>query len=512
MCSRSITFVNMHRAVTALVALAALTGAQSTSTIDVDAIVVPAPSEVFVLPVVYVTAENAPAVTATTLTGTATAASDPLATNVFDSKGDVAVALSSASVLATATTPDLSKRAATCVPQPSGIAYSSVPDSAAGFVADTYYNSQAVLASVPTGWVQSFAGINASNSADKYMGFSLLTSYDPKACMDKCTAVSGCNSVNIYFERDPSTSVDASCSNPPSVVNVKCVLWGGVVATANANNFGQLRGDFQVLIAGSAGYMKSAFAAALAAQPSATSSLPSTATDGADNVYNIYASSDSTQGSYTNAQALTSYKDCMDFCDNDSKCNAWTYVGGTNGLGPGSCWLKSKLGSPSPAGANVVSGSKNGKVTTTYSTTDPTSTPFYIKISRSGTSADNKYIFISSANGQSKLVSNPADATKFVVNQRNNYMLAQTGSAAGLAFALGPTTSATSPLYFAKQGVAAQSYFSCAVQPNGDAACSVNGVGIAGTVCAADNYSSIQLITGGWPSSCLWVLWSFISA
>ena len=91
-------------------------------------------------------------------------------------------------------------------------------------------------------------------------------------------------------------------------------------------------------------------------------------------------------------------------------------------------------------------------------------------------------------------------------------MLAQTGSAAGLAFALGPTTSATSPLYFAKQGVAAQSYFSCAVQLNGDAACSVNGVGIAGTVCAADNYSSIQLITGGWPSSCLWVLWSFISA
>ncbi|CAD0052045.1 unnamed protein product [Aureobasidium pullulans] len=449
----------MHRAVTALVALAALTGAQSTSTIDVDAIVVPAPSEVFVLPVVYVTAENAPAVTATTLTGTATAASDPLATNVFDSKGDVAVALSSASVLATATTPDLSKRAATCVPQPSGIAYSSVPDSAAGFVADTYYNSQAVLASVPTGWVQSFAGINASNSADKYMGFSLLTSYDPKACMDKCTAVSGCNSVNIYFERDPSTSVDASCSNPPSVVNVKCVLWGGVVATANANNFGQLRGDFQVLIAGSAGYMKSAFAAALAAQPSATSSLPSTATDAADNLL---------------AQEQTRL----------------TF----------------------PAGANVVSGSKNGKVTTTYSTTDPTSTPFYIKISRSGTSADNKYIFISSANGQSKLVSNPADATKFVVNQRNNYMLAQTGSAAGLAFALGPTTSATSPLYFAKQGVAAQSYFSCAVQPNGDAACSVNGVGIAGTVCAADNYSSIQLITGGWPSSCLWVLWSFISA
>ncbi|CAD0027804.1 unnamed protein product [Aureobasidium pullulans] len=452
----------MHRAVTALVALAALTGAQSTSTIDVDAIVVPAPSEVF-----------------------STAASDPLATNVFDSKGDVAVALSSASVLATATTPDLSKRAATCVPQPSGIAYSSVPDSAAGFVADTYYNSQAVLASVPTGWVQSFAGINASNSADKYMGFSLLTSYDPKACMDKCTAVSGCNSVNIYFERDPSTSVDASCSNPPSVINVKCVLWGGVVATANANNFGQLRGDFQVLIAGSAGYMKSAFAAALAAQPSATSSLPSTATDAADNVYNIYASSDSTQGSYTNAQALTS---------------------------PWQLLAQEQTRLTFPAGANVVSGSKNGKVTTTYSTTDPTSTPFYIKISRSGTSADSKYIFISSANGQSKLVSNPADATKFVVNQRNNYMLAQTGSAAGLAFALGPTTSATSPLYFAKQGVAAQSYFSCAVQPNGDAACSVNGVGIAGTVCAADNYSSIQLITGGWPSSCLWVLWSFISA
>lgn len=109
------------------------------------------------------------------------------------------------------------------------------------------------------------------------------------------------------------------------------------------------------------------------------------------------------------------------------------------------------------------------------------------------------------------MVSNPADATKFVVDQANQHMVVQSGSAAGYAFALAPTT-VTSPLYFAAQGDATKSYFTCNVDGYGNIGCGVNGRGIAGTVCSTDNYSTIQLITGStWPTSCLWVLWSFVA-
>ncbi|KAG9711794.1 hypothetical protein KCU73_g17077, partial [Aureobasidium melanogenum] len=93
----------MRRNIATTIALAALASAQNTTSIDIDAISVAVPTTVFNLPIVYVTAEDAPAITATTVAVTATASSDPLATNVFDSAGDVSVALSSASVQATAT-------------------------------------------------------------------------------------------------------------------------------------------------------------------------------------------------------------------------------------------------------------------------------------------------------------------------------------------------------------------------------------------------------------------------
>jgi hypothetical protein len=141
----------MRRTIVTTIVCAAFASAQSTTSVDIDAISVAIPTTVFNLPIVYVTAEDAPALTATTLAVTATASSDPLATQVFDSAGDVSVALSSASVLATASATDLLKRAATCVPQPSGISYNSSPDTAAGFVADKYFSTQAGLATTPVG-------------------------------------------------------------------------------------------------------------------------------------------------------------------------------------------------------------------------------------------------------------------------------------------------------------------------------------------------------------------------
>merc|ERR1712225_206163 len=199
----------------------------------------------------------------------------------------------------------------------------------------------------------------------------LMNSYDVAACGQQCTSMSGCNSFNIYFERDPQYDPSvAGCSNPSSTTNIKCVFWGGAVTAANANNFGQMRDGFNVVIAGSNGYIAGSFAAKLAAKATATSSSSSaaaSATDVAGNIYTIYYSSDGTQGAYSNAQASSSYTDCMTACDADSQCNAFTYVGGQNGVGSGTCWLKATLGSPSSSGSNVLSGVRSGKAVSSSS-------------------------------------------------------------------------------------------------------------------------------------------------
>ncbi|KAI4724126.1 hypothetical protein E4T49_08149 [Aureobasidium sp. EXF-10728] len=206
--------------------------------------------------------------------GTKTASSDPLATHIFDSAEALAIALSSATRSPSSTAMNAVKRDAICVPQPSGISHTSVPDDAAGFVSDAYYHDVAISASTPSGWVQAFTGLNASNSAERCLGFTLLASYDVQICANKCATLPSCDSINMYFERDPSTSINNStCTNPPGITNVKCVFWKGAVGTANANNFGQRREGFQVVVAGSSGYMKEAFAAALPVVESLTSTV-----------------------------------------------------------------------------------------------------------------------------------------------------------------------------------------------------------------------------------------------
>ncbi|KAG9560397.1 hypothetical protein KCU71_g8994, partial [Aureobasidium melanogenum] len=361
----------MRRSIAALAVCATLVAAQdSTSSIDIDAISVPIPTTVFNLPVVYVTDDSAPIVTATTLASNAVASSDPSATDVFDSPADVTSALSVASVLATATSSAaVDKRAvSSCMPQPTGISHQVQPDTAAGWVADSFFASAASAAinPLPTNYVSSFVNLNASNSADNYMGYTLMTSYNAATCGAKCSAINGCNSFNIYFERDPSVNPDdASCSNPASTVQVKCVFWGGAVTTDNANNYGQWRNQFQVLIAGSNGYINSAYAAALASGRVPSNAIPRTSQEAsAQNTYDIYSGYDSNVGAYSNAHASLSYQDCETACDADVNCNAFTYVGGTGGQGSGTCWLKQKLGKPTSSGRNVVTGSKTGKLNT----------------------------------------------------------------------------------------------------------------------------------------------------
>lgn len=176
-------------------------------------------------PVIYKTADNAPAVTATTL-----APASPTGASKV-------------------------KRDDTCVQQPAGIAHKSSPDTDTAFLSDDYYSNAAKNAATPLGFNQIFTNTQASPNAPGYAGFTLLDTYDVQKCADKCNAISGCTSFNIYFERDPSVDPNSpTCSNPPSVTNIKCVWWTSVITPDQNVNNGQYRGQFHVVIAGSNGY------------------------------------------------------------------------------------------------------------------------------------------------------------------------------------------------------------------------------------------------------------------
>lgn len=82
------------------------------------------------------------------------------------------------------------------------------------------------------------------------------------------------------------------------------------------------------------------------------------ATNSVGSNYTIWRASDSNYGAYTNIPAINSFMDCTTACDKDSKCTAWTYVGGNAGQGSGICWLKSQLGQPVPSNNNFISGSR----------------------------------------------------------------------------------------------------------------------------------------------------------
>jgi hypothetical protein len=94
--------------------------------------------------------------------------------------------------------------------------------------------------------------------------------------------------------------------------------------------------------------------------PASTNFCPSadgqiiTDTNGSN--YTVHCSSDSSVGSYSSANAASSYLECMTACDSDAAngCIGAVYVGRSNGVGPGICWLKRNMGAFITAGGNFV--------------------------------------------------------------------------------------------------------------------------------------------------------------
>ena len=60
----------------------------------------------------------------------------------------------------------------------------------------------------------------------------------------------------LIIKQEPGTG----CTDPESTTVIKCVFWGGPVSPENANNDGQWRNDFHVVIAGSNGYVSKSIA------------------------------------------------------------------------------------------------------------------------------------------------------------------------------------------------------------------------------------------------------------
>lgn len=131
------------------------------------------------------------------------------------------------------------------------------PDTSDAFKAFSSFHQAALNAKTPSGYASTFKDLNASVSANSYLGMHTLKSYDVAQCASYCDSTSLCTGINIYIERDPSINPSScSCQNPASITNYKCTLWGSGVEKAAANNFGGWRDAFEVVIAGSNGYEK----------------------------------------------------------------------------------------------------------------------------------------------------------------------------------------------------------------------------------------------------------------
>ncbi|KAK5118683.1 hypothetical protein LTR85_007889 [Meristemomyces frigidus] len=129
------------------------------------------------------------------------------------------------------------------------------PDTASAFLAYPSFSAVASAAPTPPGYTNTFTNQQASNNAYGYLGYTTLKTYDTVTCASKCNAINGCMGINIYYERDPSVTPGTGCDDPPSTTNIKCVFWGGEVTADSLNNLGQYRDQFQVVMAGSNGYM-----------------------------------------------------------------------------------------------------------------------------------------------------------------------------------------------------------------------------------------------------------------
>jgi hypothetical protein len=212
-----------------LIGLAHLISAQG---LDLDLLTDLEPLPTPTIPVVYVSSKGVTAATAVTSTYSQEAVLASISSVLEDP------AQTNSAILQGSTTDEPSgtklnirgDSATTCLVQPTGNGPVPTPDSASAFLSYASFASAASSAPTPSGYINVFTNKQASNNACGYLGFTTLQKYDTSVCAQKCSKIAGCQSFNIYFERDPSKNPDApSCSDPPSLTQIKCVFWGSQI-------------------------------------------------------------------------------------------------------------------------------------------------------------------------------------------------------------------------------------------------------------------------------------------
>jgi hypothetical protein len=143
-----------------------------------------------------------------------------------------------------------------CAAQPNAYGPPTIPDTVDAFKSNTNYQDLANNAKTPPGYDQSFKNLNAAVQGSGYLGYKLLTSYDPSVCSAYCDSTSTCTGFNIYIERDPKFNPDQCSCEAPSITQFKCSIWGQAVKKEAATNAGQNQAGFEVVIVGSDGYNK----------------------------------------------------------------------------------------------------------------------------------------------------------------------------------------------------------------------------------------------------------------
>jgi len=74
----------------------------------------------------------------------------------------------------------------------------SADDTAANFEANTAFSEAATTAETPDGWTLAYCNANGSSQGVYgYMGYSVLSTYDPATCASSCDDIEGCSSINI---------------------------------------------------------------------------------------------------------------------------------------------------------------------------------------------------------------------------------------------------------------------------------------------------------------------------
>jgi hypothetical protein len=143
-----------------------------------------------------------------------------------------------------------------CGAQPAGNGPAPYKTTAVAFQKFGTFSTLSTTATAPPGFLRSFHNQLAATSGTGYMGLYTLSSYSASDCGDLCTSSQGCQGFNVFFERDPSLNPAPSCANPAPTTSIKCTLWSQPPTSANVTNSGEVRQQFQVVIAGSSGYAK----------------------------------------------------------------------------------------------------------------------------------------------------------------------------------------------------------------------------------------------------------------